>query len=568
MPPRVNAVVLFAIICHSAQSISQNYEYLVTPFCNSSFRVQVRQIQPISPPSNVTLDHPGALNLKNNEHCSPQQSTLVDPSESITNQNLRLERTSNNVIKFWNVKTDMLLFQIDEIVLTPSIIIPRLLQTSVTTSNDRTAQKIFGLGQGNWSQGNGGAGGGCGEFAPYFFFRSCSYHSFFFRYFHSQTAAGNNTEHVVPLLRNGQTVNLLQRKFHISIPFIYSSSGYGLLFNHGGYGEVSVDAQGGQSWSQEAALGVDLWVTTTKSNDAETANSPTDIYTHYADATGHAPLLRPEAMLFWQSRNRYKSSRIVKHVASKYAKLNLSVGFIVVDYKNQNHDGDFAPGKECYPSVRNLVNNVSSMINASMMFSFWPEVKNVSTEYQPLANRGCLINADLKGLAFDATQPACRDFVWTTMLKPRYYDQGVSAFWLDETDAEGTGGQGDGNHGYDTSYGPAAFASNYWVNDWISMFTDSIASESQGSTLPLVLTRGVWAGGQRHGVVLWSSDVESTFEELSAQINLGVHAGLSGIPWWTSDVGGYGCGDQSKGRSMEYVQELMIRWYQVRGLIE
>lgn len=154
------------------------------------------------------------------------------------------------------------------------------------------------------------------------------------------------------------------------------------------------------------------------------------------------------------------------------------------------------------------------------------------------------------------------------MLKPRYYDQGVSAFWLDETDAEGTGGQGDGNHGYDTSYGPAAFASNYWVNDWISMFTDSIASESQGSTLPLVLTRGVWAGGQRHGVVLWSSDVESTFEELSAQINLGVHAGLSGIPWWTSDVGGYGCGDQSKGRSMEYVQELMIRWYQVRGLIE
>lgn len=179
MPVRVNAVVLFAIICHSAQSISQNFEYLVTPFCNSSFRLQVRPIQPISPPSNVTLDHPGALILKNNEHCSPQESTLVDPSESITNQNLRLERTSNNVIKFWNVKTDMLLFQIDEIVLTPSIIIPHLLQTSVTTSNDRTAQKIFGLGQGNWSQGNGGAGGGCGEFAPYFFFRSCSYHSFF-----------------------------------------------------------------------------------------------------------------------------------------------------------------------------------------------------------------------------------------------------------------------------------------------------------------------------------------------------------------------------------------------------
>ena len=94
------------------------------------------------------------------------------------------------------------------------------------------------------------------------------------------------------------------------------------------------------------------------------------------------------------------------------------------------------------------------------------------------------------------------------------------------------------------------------------MFTDTVAEAGGGSVLPLVLTRGVWAGGQRHGVVLWSSDVESTFEELGAQINLGVHAGLSGIPWWTSDVGGYGCGPESKRRSIEYVRELMIRWYQ------
>ena len=79
---------------------------------------------------------------------------------------------------------------------------------------------------------------------------------------------------------------------------------------------------------------------------------------------------------------------------------------------------------------------------------------------------------------------------------------------------------GDGTHGYDTSYGPAAFASNYWVNDWISMFTDNI--KNQGVQDPLVLTRGVWAGGQRHGVVLWSSDVESSFQELTAQVNLGV----------------------------------------------
>ena len=166
MIPLFESLLLVAIICLSSAQSSQSYKYTVTPFCNSSFRLQVHPFHPLTPPSNITLDHPGALILNNNTHCSPQQSTLLSPSEAITNQNLRLERTSNSVLKFWNVETDALLFQINEILFVESKIIDGLLQTSVTTSNDRTAQKIFGLGQGNWSRGNGGAGGGCGEALP------------------------------------------------------------------------------------------------------------------------------------------------------------------------------------------------------------------------------------------------------------------------------------------------------------------------------------------------------------------------------------------------------------------
>merc|ERR1712070_567318 len=92
----------------------------------------------------------------------------------------------------------------------------------------------------------------------------------------------------------------------------------------------------------------------------------------------------------------------------------------------------------------------------------------------------------------------------------------------------------------------------------MGMFTEPVAAQGE---LPLVLTRGVWAGGQRHGVVLWSSDIESSFEELTAQLNLGVHASLSGIPWWTSDVGGYGCASHYANES-PYMKELIVRWYQ------
>jgi alpha-D-xyloside xylohydrolase len=129
---------------------------------------------------------------------------------------------------------------------------------------------------------------------------------------------------------------------------------------------------------------------------------------------------------------------------------------------------------------------------------------------------------------------------------------------LDETDGEGTY-VADGWHGYDTSYGPAAAASNLWVNDWLALFTEPV--RAVGKEEPMVLTRAVWAGGQRHGAILWSSDIESTFEELTVQVPQGVHTSLSGIPWWTTDVGGYGCGFSAPSNST-YMQELIVRWYQ------
>jgi len=264
-------------------------------------------------------------------------------------------------------------------------------------------------------------------------------------------------------------------------------------------------------------------------------------------------------MVFWQSRDRYKSSEIALSIAQRYEALGLDVGVLVIDYKNQLHDGDFAPNPACYPSVKALVTGVNAAKIPILMFSFWPEVKAASSEYDELTKAGCLINPALSGLVFDATIPECRELVWKTMLKPRYYDQGVNAYWLDETDGEGTGGGGDGDYGYNNSYGDAIAYSQLWVNDWLSLFSDPVASLNEH--LPLVLTRGVWAGGQRHGVVLWSSDIHSSFEQLASQVPQGVHASMSGIPWWTTDVGGYGC-DVAKNPMDPYMQELIVRWYQ------
>ena len=385
-------------------------------------------------------------------------------------------------------------------------------------------ERLFGLGQGGWS--NDG---------------SCP------------NGLANGTV-VVPLLRNGQTLNLQQRKFHVTIPFLYSTAGYGFLLNMPGFGAVSVGAPGvgGATWTAAAALGLDFWVTGLADG---AATSPAAVYSQFADATGHAPPLRDDALKFWQSRNRYKSTAIALGVAAQTAALGLSgyVGMLVIDYCNQVVDGDFNPNPACYPSVASLAAGVRATLNATTMISFWPEVLARAATYPLFAAAGCLANGtDLGGQAFDATIPSCRDLLWSTFLRPNYYDQGVSAYWLDETD-------GNGEAGFDTSFGPAAAYSNLWVGSWITAFTQPVAT--LGALPPLVLTRGVWAGGARHGVVLWSSDIDSTFEQLASMVPQGVHASLSGIPYWTTDVGGYGCGHVSPNNST-YMQELIVRWYE------
>ena len=133
------------------------------------------------------------------------------------------------------------------------------------------------------------------------------------------------------------------------------------------------------------------------------------------------------------------------------------------------------------------------------------------------------------------------------------------------------------------SCGPSAYCARMWLIGWMQTFGDGLLAEQE---TPLLLTRGWWAGAQRFGGVLWSSDIFSTFTELKAQVPEGISASMSGIPWWTTgtahppanaqrlrlcvltisgvcaDIGGFGCPTSPHADNSTYMQELMVRWYQ------
>ena len=145
--------------------------------------------------------------------------------------------------------------------------------SSLNLTAGDSSERIYGLGQGGWA-------GPQASWIP----------------------AGTQT--IVPLERNGQEINLQQTKYHVTIPFALSTTSggqtYGFLWNMPGAGKVTVGkaGTGGMHWTAEASLGIDLWITAPpKATPADQAVAA--IYKQYADATGHAPPLREDAMIFW-----------------------------------------------------------------------------------------------------------------------------------------------------------------------------------------------------------------------------------------------------------------------------
>src|SRR5581483_404230 len=131
--------------------------------------------------------------------------------------------------------------------------------------------------------------------------------------------------------QKGAVLDLAQRNGEVSIPFLLSSRGYGLLWNNPAIGRVELAANGTR-WVADSARQIDYWVT---------AGSPAEILHGYADATGHAPVLPEWAAGFWQSKLRYRTQDELVAVAREYKARGLPLAVITADYFHWTHLGDW-----------------------------------------------------------------------------------------------------------------------------------------------------------------------------------------------------------------------------------
>lgn len=208
------------------------------------------------------------------------------------------------------------------------------------------------------------------------------------------------------------------------------------------------------------------------------------------------------------------------------------------------------------------MNKELEAMGVKLMVSVWPQIDLRSENFEEMKERNLLVKPEMgvnismtfggDSLFFDATNPEARKFVWEKC-KKNYYDHGIRIFWLDEAEPE-FGVYDFENYRY--HMGPNVQVGNIYPQMYSRTFYEGMEKQGQKNIVNLV--RCAWAGSQRYGALVWSGDVHSTYEDLRKQICAGLHMGLAGIPWWTTDIGGFAGGNPKD----ERFRKLLVRWFE------
>ncbi len=359
--------------------------------------------------------------------------------------------------------------------------------------------------------------------------------------------------------QKGCTIDLIQRNTEITIPFLVSSRGYGFLWHNPSVGRVEL-GQNGTRWVADATQQLDYWITA--------GNTPATIMEHYADATGYPSEFPEWASGFWQCKLRYRSQDEVLAVVREHKRRGLPLSVIVIDFFHWTLQGDWRFDPELWPDPTAMTRELNEM-GVRVMVSIWPTVNPLSENFGTLRQRGLLVRTERgngtvmqfidnrpEGLVslyyYDATNPEARDFIWE-QVHEHYYQQGIKTFWLDVCEPEMSPMEPDNVRFF---LGNGAEVGNSYPLLHERGFYEHM--QAAGETQILNLCRSAWAGSQRYGVLAWSGDISSTFEALRVQVRAGLNMAMSGIPWWTTDIGGFYGADSASST----FRELIVRWFQ------
>jgi alpha-D-xyloside xylohydrolase len=344
----------------------------------------------------------------------------------------------------------------------------------------------------------------------------------------------------------GATVLLAQENTDIAIPLLFSTKGYGILWNTASASVFDNRSPSDFTLSAEAARSVDYYFLYGPEAD--------QIIHRYRELTGQVPMFAKWVYGLFQSKDHYQSQQELLDVARKYRAEHIPVDTMVQDYYWWTKQGSSEFNRN-YPDPIALVENLHRL-HFHVMISVWPSFEEGADILRQMQAKNMLVPGTT---LYDATNPAARELYWN-LLPSTILQKGFDALWLDASEPE------DGENSDAVLRDKSIFAGDGVLVSNIYPFLHSQSTyrhwrESFPMKRVFQLTRSGFLGQQHSGTAIWSGDVQSNFWALSRQVPAGLNFMLSGMPYWTTDIGGYGYPAYKDTRDPEF-QEVFTRWFE------
>ncbi|MEN9445186.1 MAG: hypothetical protein RIS47_2077, partial [Bacteroidota bacterium] len=304
-----------------------------------------------------------------------------------------------------------------------------------------------------------------------------------------------------------------------------------------------------------------------------------EIVKGYRTLTGKAPIMPKWMYGFWQSRERYKTQDELLNAVKEYRKRQIPLDNIVLDWqywpddKWGSHDFDSIR----FPDPKGMIDQVHAL-NTHIMISVWPKFYTGNDNFEKMNAKGYLFQRNLEmkhkdwvgpgyyNTFYDVFNPGARQMFWDLM-NDKLFSKGIDAWWMDasEPDMHSNLSIETRKELMSPTYlGPGAeYFNAYPLENARSIF------EGQTTVAPnqrvFILTRSAFTGQQRYAAATWSGDIGTTWHDMKAQIAAGANFCISGIPYWTMDIGGFASQkrfEKPNAADLDEWKEQNIRWHE------
>ncbi len=307
-----------------------------------------------------------------------------------------------------------------------------------------------------------------------------------------------------------------------------------------------------------------------------------EVVSGYRKLTGKAPIVPKWAMGFWQSRERYKTQDELLQTVAEFRKRKIPLDNIVQDwfYWKENEWGSQEFDAKRFPNADSMINVLHKQHHAQFMISVWPKFYEGINTYNSFNQKSWLYTSNIANRTkdwvgpgyvstfYDVFNDSARNAFWQ-LLNINLFSKKIDAWWMDASEPDIHSNVSPAKRKQQMNplaIGTAAeYMNAYPLQNAKGIYEGQRATDNNQRVF--LLTRSAFAGSQRYAASVWSGDIGARWEDMRTQITAGLNYSLSGLPYWTMDIGGFATETRYNKTPMSEQdqnewRELQTRWYQ------